>query len=103
MRPVAGPARLEGMSPVEVAGRLRHLEGLVFFDTAGNVPSGIPRPVSVIAAKPVRVLRGNGAVPADLEQLRQSLSAGPKLAGDQGFPIGGLCGWFNYEGGFVFG
>ena len=36
---MARPARLDGLAPVEVAGRLRHLPGLVFFDTAGHRPT----------------------------------------------------------------
>lgn len=103
MRPVASPAGLDGLSPVEVAGRLRHLDGLVFFDTAGNFPSGCSRPVSVIAANPRQVLRGNIHVPADLEILRAALAGGPEIPGDHGFPLGGLCGWVDYEGDFVFG
>ncbi|HEX7260225.1 MAG TPA: aminodeoxychorismate synthase component I, partial [Luteolibacter sp.] len=103
MRPVASPVRLDGLSPVEVAGRLRHLDGLVFFDTAGNLPSGCSRPVSVIAASPRQVLRGNIHQPADLESLRSVMTRGPKLVGDHGFPVGGLCGWVDYEGDFVFG
>ncbi len=103
MRPVASPVRLDGMTPVEVAGRLRHLDGLVFFDTAGNSPSGSSLPVSVIAASPVRVLRGNIRNAADLAILRAAHAAGPKSAGDLGFPVGGLCGWVDYEGDFVFG
>ncbi len=103
MRPVASPLRLDGLSPVEVAGRLRHLDGLMFFDTAGNFPSGGSRPISVIAANPPQVLRGNVHVSADLKILRAALANGPKLAGDHGFPVGGLCGWIDYEGGFVFG
>ncbi len=103
MRPVASPVRLDGMSPVEVAGRLRHLGGLVFFDTAGNFPSGASRPVSVIAACPTEIFRGNLHHPGDLEILRAALAQGPKSGGDQGFPVGGLCGWVGYEGDFVFG
>ncbi len=103
MRPVACPVRLDGLSPVEVAARLRHLDGLVFFDTAGNFPSGATRPFSVIAASPVEILRGNCHQPADLETLRAALAEGPKLTGDHGFPVGGLCGWIGYEGDFVFG
>lgn len=103
MRPVARPVRLDGMLPVEVAGHLVHLDGLVFFDTAGNPPSGSSRPVSVIAACPVQILRGNCHNPKDLSTLRAALACGPELAGDQGFPIGGLCGWVGYEGDFVFG
>ncbi|MEY3898033.1 MAG: aminodeoxychorismate synthase component, partial [Verrucomicrobiota bacterium] len=59
MRSVTTPSRLDGLTPVEVAGRLRHLDGLVFFDTSGNFPSGASQPVSVIAARPTQVLRGN--------------------------------------------
>jgi len=103
MRPMASPVRLDGMTPVEVAGQLRHLDGLVFFDTAGNFPTGAARPHSVIAASPIQVLQGHIRNPDDLELLRTALANGPKLAGDQGFPIGGLCGWIDYEGDFVFG
>lgn len=103
MRPVVSPARLDGMSPMEVAASLRHLEGLVFFDTAGNSPSGAYRTFSVIAAQPVRVLKGNCFCPEDITMLREALSAGPQPAEDQGFPMGGLCGWVSYEGDFVFG
>lgn len=97
------PARLDGMTPVEVAGLLRHLPGLVFFDTAGNLPSSAGRPVSVIAARPVRILRGSIDLAADREILRNALAAAPMVTGDHGFPLGGLCGWVDYEGGFVFG
>ena len=31
--------RLDALTPVEVARRLRHLPGLVFFDSAGNAPA----------------------------------------------------------------
>lgn len=103
MRPVAKPIRLDGLAPVEVAGQLRHLDGLVFFDTAGNSPSGAARSFSVIAASPTQVLRGNVNRLADLEILRSALARSPKLTGDHGFPIGGLCGWIDYEGDFVFG
>jgi para-aminobenzoate synthetase component 1 len=103
MRPVALPVRLDGLPPVEVAARLRHLEGLVFFDTAGNSPSGASRPFSVIAASPEEILRGNCHIPADQEVLRAVLAEGPKLTSDHGFPVGGLCGWIGYEGDFVFG
>ena len=103
MRPVASPTRLDSFSPVEVAGQLRHLDGLVFFDTSGNFPSGAARPFSVIAASPIQVLRGSIHQSGDLEILRTALANSPKLAGDQGFPRGGLCGWISYEGDFVFG
>jgi hypothetical protein len=103
MRAVTRPVKLDGLSPVEVAGRLLHLEGLVFFDTAGNFPSGGSRPISVIAARPSRIVKGSIFSPDARESLRAALAAGPKLAGDRGFPLGGLCGWVDYEGDYVIG
>lgn len=103
MRVVTSPARLEGMSPIEVAGRLRHLPDLVFFDTAGNLPSGAVQPISVIAARPTQILRGHIHHAGDLDRLRCALAAGRQPARDLGFPCGGLCGWIEYEGDFVFG
>jgi len=102
-RPVICPLPLEGLSPTEVAGHLRHLDGLVFFDTSGNIPSNGSRPVSIIAACPRQIIRGNIHSPQDQEMLGGVLAAGPLPAGDHGFPIGGLCGWIDYEGSFIFG
>ncbi len=97
------PARLDGMAPVEVAACLRHLPGLVFFDSAGNLPSSAARPVSVIAARPTRILRGSIHDAADRQLLRAALADAPPSSGDHGFPLGGLCGRVDYEGAFVFG
>jgi para-aminobenzoate synthetase component I len=97
------PARLDGMAPIEVAAALRHLPGMVFFDTAGNLPSSARQPVSVIAARPQRILRGSIHAEADRAILREALAKVPLVPGDHGFPLGGLCGWVDYEGGFVFG
>jgi aminodeoxychorismate synthase component I len=91
------------MTPIEVAAGLRHLPGLVFFDTAGNLPSSAARPVSVIAARPARILRGSIHAVADRAMLRSALADSPPSSGDHGFPLGGLCGWVDYEGAFVFG
>ena len=95
--------RLDGMTPAEVAGQLRHLPGLVFFDSAGNMPSNSHRPLSVIAADPVMMIRGSIHEAADRAWLGETLRAAPSTAADLGFPDGGLCGWVDYEGGFVFG
>lgn len=97
------PAALAGMDPVTVAARLRHLPGLVFFDSAGNLPRAAKRPLSVIAARPRRVIRGQLARPEDLAALRHALADGPRAPGPTWLPRGGLCGWVEYEGGFVFG
>lgn len=95
--------RLDGLPPVEVARRLQHLPGLAFFDSAGDVTSGSSRRISVIAARPVRLLRGNLHVPADQKKLDEAHGEGRGFARDYGFPLGGLCGWVSYEGDFVFG
>jgi para-aminobenzoate synthetase component I len=93
----------DGMLPVEVAGALRHLPGLVFFDTAGHLASSASRPVSVIAARPAAIHRGSIHSGSDREKLRKAMAANPQRLGDAGFPAGGLCGWVDYEGSYVFG
>lgn len=96
-------AELDGSDAVDVARSLAWLGGLVFFDTAGNVPEGGGRVISVIAARPVEIFRGNVSREEDLAVLRGRLAANACERGDQGFPEGGLCGWVDYEGDFVFG
>ena len=96
-------AELDGSDAADVARRLAWLGGLVFFDTAGNVPEGGGRVISVIAAAPVDVFRGNVVNADDLAVLRGRLAKNACERGDQGFPEGGLCGWVDYEGDFVFG
>jgi aminodeoxychorismate synthase component I len=59
-------------------------------------------PLSVIAADPERILRGSIHERADREELRRALAADGTDA-DLGLPNGGLCGWVDYEGAFVFG
>ncbi len=104
MHPVGRPQQLVGLAPVEVAARLQHLSGLVFFDTAGNFPTSGARPISVIAARPERILKGSIFRVADQQSLRTALAAGPRATGgDCGFPLGGLAGWIDYEGDFTFG
>jgi aminodeoxychorismate synthase component I len=107
------PARLAGMTPLEVAARLCHLPGLVFFDTAGNLPASARSSVSVIAARPVRILRGSIHAAAGQTVLREALMVARQsvaltdlarvVPGVPAFPLGGLCGWVDYEGDFVFG
>ncbi len=92
-----------GMSPAEVANGLRHLEGLVFFDTSGNVPARSHAPVSVVAACPVKVLTGRMDNGDDLAALRREVGRWSVHAPSLGFPAGGACGWVDYEGEFCFG
>ena len=110
------PKRLAGMTPVVVAAGLRHLPGLVFFDSAGNLPASARPAVSLVAARPARILRGSIHAAADRERLREALAAADGCGQDaratvarascpepSAFPHGGLCGWVDYEGDFVFG
>lgn len=100
MRKVPG---LEGAEAVDVASGLRWLGRLVFFDTAGNVPLKAGRAISVIAAAPAVMHRGSVFSETDRTGLRAALAANATCGGDHGFPDGGLCGWVDYEGNFVFG
>jgi anthranilate/para-aminobenzoate synthase component I len=93
----------DGLSPAEAARRLRHLPGLVFFDSSGNLPSGRTAPVSILAARPEKILCGSIHQAADRSALRAVLARHPAAGIDCGFPLGGLCGWIDYDGRFVFG
>lgn len=91
------------MTPVEVATGLQHLSGLMFFDTSGNIPSRSHSPVSIIAARPVKTIRGDIHTTEDVNHLRDALAQWDTQARSLGFPAGGACGWVDYEGGFCFG
>jgi aminodeoxychorismate synthase component I len=103
MRFRARSTRLAGLTPVEVAGGLRHLPGLVFFDSAGHPTASADPPVSVIAAQPARTFCGSIHSDADRKILRDALAGHAITPDTDGFPSGGLCGWVDYEGMFVFG
>ncbi|TAG08786.1 MAG: anthranilate synthase component I family protein [Verrucomicrobia bacterium] len=94
---------LDGWAPIDVAAHLQHLTDFVFFDTAGNIPHGHRRPLSMIAARPVEILKGNLTDRNACQRLRCALKHGQQLANDQGLPQGGLAGWVSYEGDFTFG
>lgn len=95
-------AACDGLGPAEVAARLSHLPGLVWFDTAGNLPAAHGSPVSVIAARPQRVLEGSLWNESDRLCLAAAASADGTQP-DRGVPWGGLCGWVEYDGRFAFG
>ncbi len=88
------------LSPAEAAAALQHLPGMVFFDTAGNLPSRSHPPVSIIAARPVEILRGDIQ---DTAELRKAISNYQTHSPSTGFPTGGACGWVDYEGAYCFG
>jgi aminodeoxychorismate synthase component I len=95
----AQPIALD-LAPVEVAARLRHLPGLVFFDTAK--PEGDPSAISIVAASPVEVIRGH--IARDWDMLRAALAARECPHGsDDGLPHGFAAGRVDYDGGFCFG
>lgn len=89
------------MDPAVVAARLSHLPGMVFFDSAGHQPADWGSPVSIVAACPRAVHRGSIHDPGDCGRVKGLI--GDERGGDLGFPAGGLCGWIDYEGDFVFG
>lgn len=90
--------------PDEMARGLSHLRGLVFFDSVGNLPRDSGAAISVVAARPAEILAGDLGTAEGVKVLERGLEAG-RVDGlrDFGFPTGGLCGWVDYEGGFVFG
>jgi para-aminobenzoate synthetase component 1 len=97
--PAAQPVELS-MTPMEVVEGLRHLPGVVFFDTSGNLPSRSHAPVSIIAARPVRVVRGDIE---DVSDLREEINRWQVHSPSLGFPVGGACGWVDYDGRYCFG
>ncbi len=89
------------IEPEDMARQLSHLPGLVYFDTVGNLPTHHAPPLSIIAANPVEILRGQISDPSN---LKKSLARWREpLARDYGFPTGGACGWIDYDGTYTFG
>lgn len=93
----------KGQSTFEVASRLEHLGGLVFFDSAGNFPGTSQRPVSIISAGPAAVHTGSIFDEEQVDGLRVVLERNGSGRSRSGVPNGGLFGWVEYEGDFVFG
>ncbi len=91
------------MQPAEVAAALRHLPGLVFFDSSGNLPPHTHAPISIIAARPVETLTGVIHNRQDLDYLRNKLADYQTHYPSFGFPMGAACGWIDYEGNYCFG
>ena len=86
------------MTPAEAAARLRHLPGLVFFDSAKADGESL----SIIAAAPVEIIRGK--VATDWPQLQAAIAKRRTGAvRDDGLPHGFAAGWMGYDGEFCFG
>jgi para-aminobenzoate synthetase component I len=85
--------------PIEAAARCRHLQGMVFFDSARE--TGDPAQMSVIAAEPCEILRGS--ISSDFEHLRDAIAARRVETVDRGIPTGFAAGWVEYDGAYCFG
>ena len=85
VRPAAPRAIALDLAPAEVAARLRHLPGLVFFDTAKDDHD--PAALSIVAAAPREILRGH--IARDWDDFRNALKACERTSGrDDGLPHG---------------
>ncbi|MEQ1861635.1 MAG: hypothetical protein ABMA13_17085, partial [Chthoniobacteraceae bacterium] len=87
------------LAPVEVAARMRHLPGLVFFDSA--LEGARRGQISIVAAEPSPLLRGTLRQDAGL--LREAIAAHRSESADHGVPTGFLAGSVDYDGAFCFG
>ncbi len=88
------------LAPAEVAARLRHLPGLVFFDSAK--PEGDAHALSIVAAAPREIIRGH--IARDWETFRAALAKRECAQGsDDGLPHGFAAGRVEYDGTFCFG
>lgn len=88
-----------GLQPVEVARKLSHLDGLIFFDSSGNLPENCSKSVSIITAEPVKIIKGKEC---DFSELRSVMSDYTSINASF-LPAGGAFGWVDYDGEFCFG
>ncbi len=86
------------LAPAELAAGLRHLPGLVFFDSARADGESI----SIVAAHPREIIRGHLG-DAEWHRLRALLAQPRPVSGDDGLPHGLAGGWVEYDGTFCFG
>lgn len=93
------PVALE-CTPAEAAAACGHLPGRVFFDTA--LVGGEPDQLSIVAARPVEVIRGSSA--ADWARLKDAVESRRGLTQyDAGLPGGFAAGCVEYDGALTFG
>ena len=90
---------LGDLSPAEVAGRLRHLPGLVFFDSALEGTQGTR--VSIVSARPAEDLRGSWD--RDWTGVQAAVRARMATVADDGLPRGFVAGWIGYDGEYRLG
>jgi para-aminobenzoate synthetase component I len=94
---------LSRISPVKVARQLMHHDALVFFDSSGNFTKNSKDIISIIAAGSPEIFRGNLHQSHDVDLLKKKLSDNYNSLIEERFPRGGLFGWVDYNGDFVFG
>ncbi len=96
----AAPALSLGLSPCDVAARLAHLPGLVFFDSAlENEPH---EQQSIVAAAPSEIIAG--CTPDDWQKLQREIARRTRTGGvREEFPSGIAAGFSDYDGAFCFG
>ena len=87
-------------TPLEIAGRCRHLPDVVFFDT--SLESAADGEISIVAANPSLIIEGSSD--ADWAALQATLDARrmAKLC-DDAIPHGFAAGYVEYDGAFRFG
>jgi para-aminobenzoate synthetase component 1 len=90
-------------TPWEVAQRLSDASGLVFFDSSGNTTHQSGPAISIVTAEPEFLIQGQLHVAQDRERLREIWQMHQQESVDCGHPLGGLCGWIDYDGSFTFG
>jgi len=93
-------------TPVEVAGQLSHLPGLIFIDSSGNFSESDNNPISVVAVDPVKMFQGKDL---DFFEIRKAVRHyeleydGVTEAQASNLPLGGAFGWIGYDSAFCFG
>lgn len=85
-------------SPVGAALQRRHRHGLVFLDSSLAQSDAL----SIVATDPTGILKGHLA--DDAEKIREVMRHhGNKSSVDGAAPSGGLFGWVDFDGNYVFG
>lgn len=88
------------VDPMILANSLAQEENMLFFDTSGNLPKTYKEPLSLLAARPSKVLSGNLSDTSELEEILEKYQTDEI---DTAFPTGGLAGWVDYNGDYCFG
>ncbi|MDF1850074.1 MAG: anthranilate synthase component I family protein [Verrucomicrobiales bacterium] len=103
-------AALQGLpEPIELARQLRHLPGFLFLDSVPQALDGQGEDlgcISLLAACPEKIIRGNLFRDEDFERLSaiylENLES-EDTSLDLGFPLDGLYGTISYDGDFALG